>query len=380
MHKICIITSGYPTKQDPSYAFIRPLVMEFADNGCECFVIAPQSLTASLVKRKQTHPIIWQDQTERGNLVSVFQPLYLSFSNLKFCGFCISDIFRKRAIKKILQTQQIHPDFFYAHFWDNGIIAASLCGGKNVFVATGESKIWVKDKYPVSYIDFALKKIKGVIAVSSKNLKESVELSLLKKNKASVVLPNAYNPKEFYKKNKEECQKKLGYCKDDFIVSFVGSFSKRKGVDRLIEAAQKLPHIRLQLIGSGNIDINSQQIIYKGPLSHNRIADYLNASDVFVLPTLAEGCCNAIIEAMACGLPIISSNLPFNDDILDDECSIRINPESIDEIADAINLLYCNEDLRTKMGAAALKKAANMTIEKRAKAILEFMEENAGHL
>lgn len=96
-------------------------------------------------------------------------------------------------------------------------------------------------------------------------------------------------------------------------------------------------------------------------------------ADVFVLPTLAEGCCNAIIEAMACGLPIISSDLPFNDDILDDACSIRINPKSVNEIANAIQLLCGNPNLQNQMSKASLDKAASLTIENRAKKIVDFM-------
>ena len=101
----------------------------------------------------------------------------------------------------------------------------------------------------------------------------------------------------------------------------------------------------------------------------------LSAADVFVLPTLSEGCCNAIIEAMACGLPIISSNLPFNDDILWDDNSIRIDPMNIDDIRNAISLLKEDQQMRENFSKASLKHAASLNIEKRAKNILEFMSE-----
>ena len=94
---------------------------------------------------------------------------------------------------------------------------------------------------------------------------------------------------------------------------------------------------------------------------------------MFVLPTLAEGCCNAVVEAMACGLPIVSSNLPFNDDVLDENNSIRINPKNIDEIADALRLLSENAQLREKLSQGSLGTAAELVIDKRCEKIMNFM-------
>ena len=88
---------------------------------------------------------------------------------------------------------------------------------------------------------------------------------------------------------------------------------------------------------------------------------------------MAEGCCNAIIEAMACGLPIISSALPFNDDILTPDNSIRVNPMDLDGIKKAIIQLRDNKPLRQAMSYAALCTAQQFDINNRAKKILSFM-------
>ena len=108
-------------------------------------------------------------------------------------------------------------------------------------------------------------------------------------------------------------------------------------------------------------------------LQHNQIPDYLNMADIFVLPTLNEGCCNAIIEAMACGLPVISSNLPFNKDILDESNSILINPQNIEDIAKAIKLLKDNPLKRKELSKGALLAAEDLNIDRRAEKIISFI-------
>ena len=92
------------------------------------------------------------------------------------------------------------------------------------------------------------------------------------------------------------------------------------------------------------------------------------------MPTLAEGCCNAIVEAMSCGLPVISSNLPFNWDVLDENNSILVDPKNVDAIADAIIKLRDDKNLREQMAASSLKKASALTIDQRASDIIHFIK------
>ena len=106
---------------------------------------------------------------------------------------------------------------------------------------------------------------------------------------------------------------------------------------------------------------------------HDELFYYLNAADFFVLPTLAEGCCNAIVEAMACGLPIVSSNLPFNDDILDESNSIRIDPLNVGELTDAMRKLMHEKELCKTLSEGSLVRSNSLDIEERAKKIYRFI-------
>ena len=217
--------------------------------------------------------------------------------------------------------------------------------------------------------------VSGVICVSSKNRDESIALGLTTAEKCAV-FPNAVNAALFKKLDKKQCREQLNLPQDAFIIVFVGWFIERKGPQRVAEAIKQIQGepVYSLFIGKGEQEPVCDNILFKGALPHDKVPLYLNAADVFVLPTLHEGCCNAVVEAMACGLPVVSSNLPFNWDVLDETNSIMVDPNSIDKLADAIRALRDDSLKRSLLAEGALKKAASLSIDKRAKSIMDFIE------
>ena len=244
--------------------------------------------------------------------------------------------------------------------------------GKPLFVATGESVV----KFRTSDKSFS-QHVSGVICVSTKNQEESIAAGLTTKEKC-IVLPNAIDSAVFHKMDKEQCRQELGIDKNKFVVAFVGQFIQRKGYARVAAAIDQLndDNIAAVFLGSAKEGRMPQcrGIIKCGLVRQNEIAKYLNAADVFVLPTRAEGCCNAIVEAMACGLPIVSSDRPFNHDILDATNARLINPDSVDEIAAAIQEIKTNPKLQASLGECSLTKAQGMNLVSRAEKIINFIE------
>lgn len=373
--RICFVLNHYPSKNEPIDAFIRPVVSELSKRGNECVVVAPQSIVNVWMGKSEKRPRVWKDYFSDGSFAVIHQPLYVSLSNIKVFGRSVSVLFQDIATRKTIYTERIEPDVFYGHFWTRGVAAGLINKNVPVVVASGESRIDVYDKYPEKIISKAKRNITGAIFVSKKNEDESKDLRLLENTAFSKIIPNGFNNKEFYKMDKTEARKILGMSSNDRIAIFVGTFGHRKGIDRVLSASKKIPTLKLVLIGDGNPPEDSDQILFKGRVPHSELVTYLNAADFFVLPTLAEGCCNAIVEALACGLPVISSNLSFNDDIIDENCSIRIDPLNVSELENAMKILTEDSEMREKMSLAALKKAESLSIDKRVSKIEAFLEE-----
>lgn len=370
--KICIVATDYPGSQHPRMEFVKQVVDEWAKNGHECVVIAPFC--------QRNFPSVdlpydeYQD-IEGGKKVRVIRPRYRDYKNLSVGIFNLYYAFHGRAVAKGLRRMKFQPDFIYCHFWSNALEAFPYAKRKRIplFVAAGEAVVPTKYRYTI--FNKFRNYVRACICVSSKTKNECLASNLITPEKLTVI-PNAINPNLFYKTDKSICREKLGFPQDSFIVAFTGAFCSRKGPIRTASAIEKLKDsdVYSLFIGRGDEDPQCERILYKGCLAHEQINEYLSAADIFVLPTRNEGCCNAIIEAMACGLPVISSNLPFNWDVLNEDNSIMVDPNNVDEIKDAIQKLKADADLRDRLSAGALKTAANLTIEKRAKKILEFIE------
>jgi glycosyltransferase involved in cell wall biosynthesis len=144
-----------------------------------------------------------------------------------------------------------------------------------------------------------------------------------------------------------------------------------------MEACSELKAVQLAFAGKGDVPPAGENVVFCESLKHEAVADFLNAVDVFVLPTLHEGCCNAVIEAMSCGKAIVSSDLPFNHDVLNSDNAILVDPNDIEQIRNAVRTLRDDQQLRDRLAKQALLDAQELTINQRAKNILEFIKQTA---
>lgn len=379
---ITIIAGDYPAPKHMMLVFVQQLVHSMIDLGINITVIAPQSLTHALFHQEKLLPTHSIGVTESCQEYCIYRPYTLSFGNHNRLKRIAEFINRYIIISRL---KKIKSDVLYAHFWDSAlpIYEYALNNKIPLFVACGEGDDALEELASTLSSE-QIKKLaqacSGVISVSSENQRKCIEYNLSTIENIDV-FPNCVNTEMFHKMDVSETKKTLGINDDDFVISFVGGFERRKGPDRIASAVKKLndPKIKVIFIGKPfkgySYDFDCPGTVFKGALEHKLIPKYVNCSDVFVMPTRKEGCCNAIVEALAMGLPVISANRPFNDDILNDENSIRIDPDDIDALAEAIRLLRDDKSLRKLMSDYSLAHHEQYTIQGRAKMILTFINQ-----
>lgn len=376
--KICMITNGYPCERHKTrFVFAQNFVWTARDFGHEVVVICPQN-TAQ--KGNKSIPYHVSEKTLAGNTVEVYFPkLFSPWIGCKFPFDPIAAHYEKaflRCVDKVLEEIKFEPDLLYAQFLNPAGIAA--CDLKKKYNAKaiasfGESSFWTVPKYNRKTFIKKLNSLDGIESVSSYNKKRLLEAGI-KDDKTIGVFPNGIDEKRYYRMDKAKAREEFGFDKDAFIAAFLGSYIERKGPLRVDGAIGSEPGISVAYAGKGEQVPQGKNTIFASSVVPEKVATFLSAADVFVLPTLNEGCCNAIIEAMACGLPVVSSDMPFNDDILNDENSIRVNPHSESEIREAVLKIKNDPQKRESMGNAAIETAKGLSIANRVEAIIEFAQ------
>ena len=383
--RICVVSSNYPSKGRPVYVFVEQLVNTLVDMGEDISVVAPQSITRSLFRHISILPYKQEYKTSNGNKYTVYRPYSISFGKFRRWGGFISDFISRYFLNKCIS--EIAPDILYVHFWINalGVLNFASKEHKPIFVACGEGDDAMEEM--MDTISFETKemlkeKVKGVICVSSQNRNKCINYDLADKEDI-VVIPNAVDVSIFHPNERNNrLRKQLNVNDDDFLILFVGSFTERKGCVRLAKAVDQLKDSQIKIIFIGKpfpgyeLQFSCNGIVYRGEMEHNNLPDYYLCADVFVLPTLNEGCSNAIVEALACGVPVISSKRPFNEDILNEQNAILVNPESVDEIANAISLLKRDKELLKEKKNYIIQHVKQYSLIDRAKRIRDFIYAN----
>ena len=215
------------------------------------------------------------------------------------------------------------------------------------------------DRFVFSWLSPLIWKHSCITYANSEGLK--IQAERFSKNKEIKVIPGGVDT-SFFKPSKNKSKNK------EVVILGVGRLIKRKGFNYLIEALSNIKEERFQLWLAGDGPEKTSLISLaekKGILSKvkflgikdkNEMLKIYQKADIFCLPSLNEGMSNAILEAMACSLPIITTNTPGAKELINNNGNGHIAKQrNVKDIADKLKSLIINKELREKMGKKSIK-------------------------
>ncbi|HOF88904.1 MAG TPA: glycosyltransferase family 4 protein, partial [Armatimonadota bacterium] len=204
-----------------------------------------------------------------------------------------------------------------------------------------------------------------IICVSDGEAREALDAGLPEERLA--VIPNGIDPGDWRPPAAEQrraARAAHGITDDAVVVGALARFVPQKGLDLLLMAAEDFlpdfPHARVMLWGEGPgrkalqglaKRLRLTRVSFPGPAHDPRQA--YAAMDIFVAPSRWEAGPYAVLEAMACGLPVVAADVAGNADyVLHDDTGLLTPPELPGPIAGALRPLLADLDLRAAYGAA----------------------------
>jgi teichuronic acid biosynthesis glycosyltransferase TuaC len=238
-------------------------------------------------------------------------------------GMNLAPFLLARAVRPTIQRiidEGYDFDLIDAHYFYPDGVAAILLGryfNKPVVITSRGTDINLIPQYtiPRKLILWAAKQAKGMITVCNALKTEMVQLGV----DAERITPlrNGVDLQRFQPVDRETVRKTLGMTQ--FTLLSVGLLEARKGHDLIIRALPQLPDVKLLIAGSGpdrrKLEELSQQmgvanrVTFLGPVPQAELRNYYGAADALVLASSREGWANVLLESMACGTPVVASNV-----------------------------------------------------------------------
>ena len=196
-------------------------------------------------------------------------------------------------------------------------------------------------------ITWALRRAPGVIAVSEPLRQTLVRCGV--PADSITVLENGVNATAFEPMPRGTCRRQLSLDPADKIVLYVGNLKPAKGTRDLLEAFSRLEvggRVRLFYVGDGPDSAFLEQqirrrglareVVVAGARPHDEIPVWLNASDLLCLPSHSEGCPNVVLEAMACGTPVVATRVGQIPGLLDPSRGVLVRPGDIASLSEGL--------------------------------------------
>ena len=257
------------------------------------------------------------------------------------------------AISRLI-AQGYDFDLIDAHYFYPDGVAAMLLGkhfGKPVVVSALGTDINLIPRFflPRKMMQWAGGRSAGIIAVCEALRTEMIRIGM--HGAKIVTLRNGVDLELFCPVDRDRTRAELGIT--GFTLVSVGHLDVRKGHDRTITALTLLPHAQLIIIGSGSEKIKlvelaralgvAARVRFQDPLPQARLRCFYGACDALVLASSREGWANVLLESMACGTPVVASNIWGTPEVVTSRhAGVLMRTNTPAGIADAVRELQIN--------------------------------------
>jgi N-acetyl-alpha-D-glucosaminyl L-malate synthase BshA len=368
--KVLVLTTTFPRwKDDPTPAFVYELSRRLRCAGLEIVVLAPHHEGAESCKVMEGlkvyrfpyfYPTKYQRLCYGGGMLPNLKNSWLARLQLPF--LCLSELFMTI---KIIKNEKI--DLIHSHWIPNGFIGAickKILRKPLIITVHGTDLIFLNNRFLRLLGTFALDNCDLCTVNSTATRNAVLEIKNVKKLE---IIPmgvdlDAFNPQVGSYINKT-------FNADDLMILTVGRISEEKGIRYLIEAMpvilKEMPTVKLMIVGDGpdrdKLEqmvkrLNLANITFAGMVSNKNLSNFYKSADVFILPSIREGLGVVLLEAMACGTPVIGSNTGGVTDIIENgKNGLLIEPGDSKDIAEKIIKLLSNRELAQKLSEEGMK-------------------------
>jgi glycosyltransferase involved in cell wall biosynthesis len=320
--------------------------------GCEVKVVAPVPYFPRFLR---TRAYAWQASVPREDDVAGFRveyPRYFVTPKVlrSFHGFFLflSVVFRYRRIVSQFRPDVIYGFFAYPYGFANALMGRVLGVPVVTYCRGSDIHSIAQNKLQGRLIGWSLRLADRVFSVSGA-LKRDVTALGVDPDHVSVIF-NGIEPDRFTPMSIEDARGRVSLDAGGRLAVCVSRLSAEKGIDVLVDAAARVrtPGFRLVLVGDGPLRALLEEqarrlgiedrVVFAGDQPHDEVPGWVAAGDVFVLGSRKEGYPNAVVEALACGRPVVAPRVGGVPEIVtSDVLGVVVDPEDPQALAEAID-------------------------------------------
>jgi teichuronic acid biosynthesis glycosyltransferase TuaC len=336
--RLLVYSSIFPSRVTPTVGTPVWARMSRIAKHVPIVVVSPQPWSPLdwLVRlfRKTYRPIASAHEVIEG--IEIFRPRMLSIPRFfKGLDGWLMAFGSRRVVRQVVNAHK--PAILDAHFLYPDGYAASLLASEHRLPLTitirGSKDARLVDGPRRAQLRAAMDSASKLFAVSD-SLKHDVPARLGIADEKTVVIGNGVDTSKFSRRDRGEARRRLGIAADAKVLISVGSLVELKGFHRVLPVLPRLrlrfPGLRYLVVGGGTTqgDMSGRLramtselglddcVVFCGPQVPDELGWHYSAADLFVSATSYEGWANVLLEAMACGLPVVTTNVGGNPQVV----------------------------------------------------------------